>query len=176
MGELKKVIACMKEVGRKPRVGNFEDKLIIQKTVCLLELMGFDMGYRFSLYVRGPYSPDLTTDLYAHQDWVENLKTDYVIATKEKEILVKISEASDNLDPALLEIMATYAFISKIPGVESKEAVLRLKKLKPFYSEAKIAVGISRTKQLFPPTEKEVKEMKAEFEEMESAAVSDNRY
>jgi len=176
MGELKKVIACMKEMGRKPKVGNFEDKLVIQKTVCLLDLMGFNMGYRFSLYVRGPYSPNLTTDLYAHQDWVESLKTDCVITAKEKEMLAKISEASDNLDPALLEIMATYAFISKSPGVESKEAVSRLKKLKPFYSEAKIAVGISRAKQLFPPTEKDVKEMKAEFEEFEDAAVSDNKY
>ena len=176
MKSLNKVIACMKELGKTPRVQSFEDRLVIQKTVCLLELMGFDIGYRFSLYVRGPYSPDLTADLYNQQDLVESLKTDYSMTAEEKGFITKISEASDGLDPALLEIMATYAFISKDMGMESKEAVSQLKKLKPFYSEARIAVGISRAKGLFPRTEKEVMEMKAEFRESEGAALSDSKY
>jgi len=176
MGNLEKVIACMKELDKKLKVENFEDKLVVQKTTCLLKLLGFDMGYRFSLYVRGPYSPDLTNDLYGNKGIVESLKTNYTISAKEKGLIAKVADASNNLDPTLLEIMATYAFLSKECGMRGKEALAELKKLKPFYSEAKIAVGVSRAKQLFPATEKEIREMKAEFKEIESATVSDNKY
>jgi uncharacterized protein YwgA len=176
MGDLKKVIACMKEMGRRPKVENFQDKLVIQKAVCLLELLGLDMKYRFSIYVRGPYSPDLAADLYANKELVENLKTDYAFTKAEKELIAKISEASNNLEPALLEIMATYAFLSKKCSLGGKEAIAELKKIKPFYSEAKIAVGISRARQLFPPTEKEIEGMKNEFQAWEEAGNADARY
>jgi uncharacterized protein YwgA len=176
VGELKKVIACMKQLERKLRVNDFQDKLVVQKTICLLELLGFDMSYSFSMYIRGPYSPDLTSDLYNNKDQVENLRTDYAITNREKSLIAKVAETSNNLEPAMLEIMATYAFLVIRGSLGSKDATTELKKLKPFYSEAKIAVGISRAKQLFPPAEKEVKEMKAEFEGFEDAAVSDNKY
>jgi len=176
VGELKKVIACMKELGKKPKVDNFQDKLVIQKTVCLLELLGFDMKYGFSMYVRGPYSSDLTADLYRNKDEVENLRTGYIANNREKSLITLVADASNNLEPSMLEIMATYAFLAKKCSFEGKEAIAELKKIKPFYSEAKIAVGVSRAKQLFPATEKEIREMKAEFKEMESAAVADNKY
>lgn len=172
---LEKVIAVMKELGEKPKVENFEDKLIIQKTVCILGMLGFDMGYRFSMYVRGPYSPDLTKHIYRNQRIVENLKTDYSLTKREKELIEKVKEASDNLDFVLLEIMTTYAFLRK-SGLEAREAKERLKRLKSFYSEAKIAVGISRAKELFPPSKEEIQEIRKEFAEWESAAISDFKY
>lgn len=174
MGRLKKVIACMKEVGKKPDMESFEDKLIIQKTICLLQFMGFKVGYSFSLYVKGPYSPDLTGDLYDHRAEVERLQTDYELTKREKGMLEGVSEASNNLDPTILEIMCTYVYLIKNKE-NSREALIKLKKLKPF-PEAKIAVGVSRAKQLFPPSKEEVLRMKKEFAEVEAAAVSDNKY
>jgi uncharacterized protein YwgA len=176
MGELNKVLAYLKELKFTPKVDRFQDKLVIQKTVCLLKLMGADLGYPFSLYVRGPYSPALTTDLYANKGMVDALRTGYVPSEKEKQQLHLLCELSNNLDPTLLEIMATYAFLSKDRGMGSKEALAELKKLKPFFSEARIAVGVSRAKELFPPTEKEIQAMKAEFRDFENAALSDNKY
>lgn len=175
MDRLKKAIACMKEVGKKLNVDSFEDKLVIQKTICLLELMGFKVGYSFSLYVRGPYSPDLTNDMYGHRAEVEGLRTNYELAKNEKQMLMQVSEVSDNLDPTMLEIMSTYAYFIK-KGEISRDALTKLKKLKPFFSEAKIAVGVSRAKQLFPPSKEDTLRMKKEFAEVESAAVSDSKY
>lgn len=172
---LKKVIAVMKELGKKPKVENFEDKLVIQKTVCLLEMLGFDMGYKFSIYVRGPYSPDLTKDIYQNQRIVESLKTDYSVTKQENDLIVKVKETSDNLDFALLEIMTTFEFLRK-SGLTTREATEKLKKLKPFYSEVKIAIGISRAKELFPPSKKEIQEIREEFADWESAAMADFKY
>jgi uncharacterized protein YwgA len=176
MDRLKKIIACMREFGIKPKVESFESKLVIQKATCLLGLLGFNSGYRFSIYVRGPYSPDLTRDIYENRDDVEKLRTDYSLSGIEKGIVAKVSEASDNLDPTLLEIMATYAFLSREYGLSGKAAIAELKRLKPFFSESRIAVGVSRAKELFPPSENDIKEMKKEFAEWENAALSDNKY
>jgi hypothetical protein len=48
----------------------FRDRLLLQKAVYLIQLVGIDMGYRFSWYLRGPYSSVLTDNLF-------ELKSDY---------------------------------------------------------------------------------------------------
>ncbi|MDO8554679.1 MAG: hypothetical protein Q7S22_07770 [Candidatus Micrarchaeota archaeon] len=174
MGNLNKLLAYLKELKVKPNVENFQDKLVIQKTACLLEMLGNDLGYSFSLYVRGPYSPGLTMDLYAHRADVNKCVTDYVPKENEKRQLNLISELSNNLEPSMLEIMATYMFLVKELNKDEKQAIKDLKKLKSFYSDGRIAIGISRAKQLFfKPTEKEMKDMLTEFKEIEDATISD---
>ena len=175
MEKLDKIIACLRQMGMKPKVDNFQHKLIIQKTVCLFELMGMDLKYGYSLYVRGPYSPALAKEMHEQRGNVENLKTGCKLTAKEVETAEKVAEASDNLNPEMLEIMATYSFISRRLGKGAKESLIELKRLKPFYSEAKIAVGVSRAKGLFAPNEGEIMKMKKEFGEIEGAAVSDSR-
>ena len=167
----------LKELGKAPKVDEFKDKLVIQKTVCLLELSGIKLGYHFSLYVRGPYSPSLTKDLYDNKEMVNKLQTDYVPDAHEKQLLHMISDLSDGLDPVLLEIMSTYAYFIRTLSYDEKNAITSLKRLKPFYSEGRIAVGVSRAKQLFfKPTGKEIEAMKEEFGEWENASLSDQKY
>ncbi|MEM3594689.1 MAG: hypothetical protein QXS27_08150 [Candidatus Jordarchaeaceae archaeon] len=43
---------------------SFEDRIKLQKYVRIAKLFGLDLGYRFNLYLRGPYSPDLASDYY----------------------------------------------------------------------------------------------------------------
>ena len=174
MGELKKLIACLKELGFKPKVSSFQDRLVIQKTTCLLEIMGFKLGYGFSLYVRGPYSPSLADDVYNCTRQIQELNTGFALSEGEKKKLVKLAQISDNLNAKMLEITATYAYLWKQLGKESKEAMIILKRMKPFYSEAEIAVGVSRAKELlYVPTEREIREMKEEFADFERASLSD---
>lgn len=177
MGDLKRVLGYLKELGFTPNVDKFQDRLVIQKTVYLLEMMGIKVGYPFSLYVRGPYSPSLTDDLYSQKEAVNNLETDYSPNEEEKKQLRTFSEISNNLEPTVLEIMSTYAFLIKEPETNEKQAIIKLKKLKSFYSEGRIAVGISKAKQLlFKPTEKEIEKMKAEFRDIEGASLEDKKY
>jgi uncharacterized protein YwgA len=176
MARVDKLVAYIKESGFSPRMDNFEHRLIIQKMVCLLELMGSEMGYNHSLYVRGPYSPILTQEAFENKKKVEQLDTTYKLSSAEKERIESIKNGSDNLNTALLEIMATYSFLTKAMMKNGTDATIILKRLKPFYSETQIAVGISRSKPLFPPSEKEVEGMKSEMEAWDAASNADALY
>jgi uncharacterized protein YwgA len=175
MDKLEKIISCLREAGFKPDLNSFQDKLVVQKTVCLLQLMGMRTDYNFSLYVRGPYSPDLTKDLYEHREAVEKLKSVCSLSESEHEQVQKVYELSNHLEPKMLEIMATYSFIRKQLGMNGRDSLIHLKKLKPF-PEAQIAVGVSRAKLLFPLSEKEVEEMKTEFKTLDDATDADAQY
>lgn len=174
MKDLSRVLAYLKEMNFEPNMEKFEDRLIIQKTVCLLKLLGFDLGYSFSLYVRGPYSPDLTKDLYEHTDEVDHLKTGYSPSEEEKKKLQKLFDISDQLNPTMLEIISTYEYLVRRLGNDEKEAIVNLKKLKPFYSEARLSIGMSKAKELFLTLDKkELERIKKEFEEWEEASTTD---
>jgi uncharacterized protein YwgA len=60
--------------GLLKRIGNFDpgrfqsdfnQRLVTQKTVYLLQAFGLYLGYLFTWYIRGPYSPNLTRDAYS---------------------------------------------------------------------------------------------------------------
>jgi len=44
---------------------DFDKRLEVQKAVYLLQESGADLGYHFSWYLRGPYSPSLADDAYS---------------------------------------------------------------------------------------------------------------
>jgi uncharacterized protein YwgA len=169
---LKKAIACFKELGFKPKLDKFEDRLIAQKIVYLLQLKGVKTEFNYDLYVRGPYSPDLTKELYDHRQEFENLKTDVVLSKKESKAIQEMKELFE-LKPGLLEVAATYAFLVK-EGLSAYEATKKVKKLKSFFTGSEVAVGTNLAKvYLFPPSEKDIAEMKKEFSRWEQAAIED---
>ena len=162
MEKRKKVIAFFKELGFEFDVSRFDDRLIAQKLVCLLELKGIDLGYSCSMYVRGPYSPDLTQDLFAHTRDFEKLKTDARLDPAEKEAAGDLGRIF-GLKPVPREVGATYGFYTLRQNSDPFEAVRQVKRLKPFYSEAQIALGISKAKEfLFKPTRKDLEELNKE--------------
>jgi hypothetical protein len=46
------------------QMDDFSERKRIQKVVCLLELFGMNLGFNFTWYHYGPYSPDLTKTLF----------------------------------------------------------------------------------------------------------------
>ncbi len=50
---------------------SFESRLRLQKYVYLARPFGLRLGYGYSLYIRGPYSPELARDYYALSGDVE---------------------------------------------------------------------------------------------------------
>ena len=162
MEQRKKLIAFFKELGFSFAISRFDDRLIAHKLVFLLELKGIDLGYSCSLYVRGPYSPDLTQDLYAFTHEFETLETGSRLSPEEKEIAGKLARIF-GLKPVPLEVGATYGYYALRQNSDPLEASRQVKRLKPFYSEAQIALGISKAKQfLFEPTQKDLEDLKKE--------------
>ena len=58
----KKVIAAFKVLKANPK-NDYDGRLLIQKTVCLLQMMGVKFGYKFELNVKGAYSYELAEDM-----------------------------------------------------------------------------------------------------------------
>lgn len=65
MGNFRKVIAAFRKLDVAILPLTFQKRLIIQKTVYLLQLMGVTFGYDFTFNVRGVYSNELTEDMMA---------------------------------------------------------------------------------------------------------------
>jgi uncharacterized protein YwgA len=55
---------ALADAGITVNVDTFDDRLILQKAVYLLQEAGIHLGYRYRWYLRGPYSPDLTGDAF----------------------------------------------------------------------------------------------------------------
>jgi len=162
MEKHKRVIAFFKELGFAFDISRFDDRLIAQKLVCLLELKGIDLGYSCSLYVRGPYSPDLTQDLYAFPAEFAALDSGSRLTLQEKETAGELGRIF-GLKPVSLEVGATYGYYTLRQGSDPLEAVRQVKRLKPFYSEAQVALGVSKAKQfLFTPTTQDLEALKEE--------------
>ncbi len=173
MKNLDKLICCFKELGFTPDINNFEHRIIIQKVCYLLQLKGISIGFNYGFYIRGPYSPDLAKSIYENKREVEQLKTNSSLSKDEKN---KVGELKNiiNLNPNILETAATYAYFIK-QGLDPVSALKSVKTSKSFISESQIAVGISRAKEyLFPPTAKDIEEMKKEWRVWESTSNSDS--
>jgi uncharacterized protein YwgA len=162
MERRKKVIAFFRELGFAIDISQFDDRLIAQKLVCLLELRGIDLGYPCNIHVRGPYSPPLADDLFNFTNEFRNLKTDLQLKPAEKEAASDLGRIF-GLKPVPLEIGATYGYYTRWQKNDPLEALRRLKRLKPFYSETQIALGISKANEfLFRPTPGDLEELSEE--------------
>lgn len=56
------------------QIDDFANRLKLQKALYLIQISGIDLGYRYSWYLRGPYSTALTKDLFELDANVEEYK------------------------------------------------------------------------------------------------------
>jgi len=152
---------------------DFQDKLVIQKIVYLLQMKGIKFNYSFNLYVRGPYSPDLTKDIYAHSDELKHLDSKEALSKDDLRMIQDFSKVVE-LSPSQLEVAARYAFFAFERHQDVATAIANVRGIKGFYPESQIALGISRAKRLlYEPTKDELEQLRKEAEPWELASDSD---
>ena len=168
---INKAIACLKAIGIKPKVDLFGDRIKIQKAIFLLEQKGVEMGFNYGLHLRGPYSPTLTQEIYAHQEEVEKLQTHETLNKVEQEKIKEYIEIFDDSEASILEVAATYALFAYKYRFDPVSATKRVKEMKKFYSEKQLALGMSKAKQfLYKPTKEELGEIKKEHKVWQEAS------
>jgi len=173
---LDKVVACLKEISFKPKINEFQDRLIIQKVVYLLQRKGIDSNFEYNLHVRGPYSPDLTKEVYDHKSAVERLETSSKLNNSESKKVEEFKELFSELKPSILEVAATYSYFAFGQNQDVITALQNVKRMKSFYSEAQIAVGVSKAKEfLFRPSKKELTDLKEELRPWQEASAKSMR-
>ncbi len=171
MPNREKVVESFHRLGFAPRVEEFEDRILIQKSVLLLQLAGLGTTYPYRLHIRGPYCLELNREAFAHRDEFESPASRGALDDEERAIVAAFGETFE-LRPNQLEVAATYAYFVSCDGLDHVEAHRRTRKLKSFVPAEQQALGISRAKRfLFPPTEEETREMKDEFALWQSASL-----
>ncbi len=176
MGDWEKVKQVFNEIDFKFHVAEFEDRLIAQKIICLLDLKGIDLNYQFNFYIRGPYSPNLAIDYYSNSPVRfadENSKS---LSDEETAIVHQVDQIFGK-SPSLLEIGATYGFVLQKMDVSPTDALKIVKQKKGFYPDSQIAKGISKAKQLLvTPTEEDLIWLKNEVAPWQRAAARSMRH
>ena len=119
------------------------DRILLQKKVFLAQDIGLPLGYGYSWYIHGPYSPDLTSVAYQvipeGCDSIENMHF--------REPYAKIIESVNLLENEIrerklkigtvqwYELLASIAYWYKRGYNSEKAAVQKIKETKPQFSE-----------------------------------------
>ncbi len=121
----------------------FNNRIIYQKIVYLLQYLGISLGYRFNWYIRGPYSPLLTRTLYNLSENSElqqsgrekQLKNVDEIERRIAELQKVVDRHHD--DAMFLEILASLAYIKRSnPRKYTHDNIIeKLYMQKPFIKE-----------------------------------------
>lgn len=124
----------------------FDARLISQKKIYLLQALGTDLGYSYNWYVRGPYSPDLTTYMYEKLDVLTS--EDYSMYEMAEDVIDKIESVNslDDSRPSGLtesswyELLASLLYINNNKEswkvTNSEELFSKLIQHKPKYDKA----------------------------------------
>lgn len=126
----------------------FDERLISQKKVYLLQALGTDLGYHYNWYLRGPYSPVLTSYMYANLDWLKDSNTelaDYRLSCDAENNIRCVNEMTQQSSSAGLTESAWYELLASLHYIYqnkrswevtgAKEIFRKLRQYKPQYTD-----------------------------------------
>ena len=112
---------------------DFKQRLIAQKTAYFLKLFGIPIEYSFSWYLHGPYSPNLTRDIYEQLSNIEKIpEIDFVNEDFDKcfkDCLAFLGPKKN--DARWLEMAASIDFLKRVFPKESDEEIMKRLEAKP---------------------------------------------
>jgi uncharacterized protein YwgA len=152
----------------KNPVGSLDERIILQKTIYLLKVLGYDLNYHFTWYIMGPYSPSLANQGFNIQNayksqalgekidsWITNVESDQMFRRKMQKAFLpnsesaidKFKELRGKLDEVLLspaeimEVAASLIFIYECLGCSTRGSISQfLFDEKPDYRTKKLQV------------------------------------
>jgi len=147
---------ALNELGVSSDVSEFDSRLILQKIVYLIEEAGIKLGYGFNWYLRGPYSPVLTRDLFdlasTKEDtagWVLDSQSK-AIASRLKPLLNNSSHSDGSSQSRRLELLASLHFLAnrgRINVHDHLEATSQLKQNGKVFRSEEVETAIQELKQ-----------------------------
>ena len=142
----------------------FNDRLIIQKAICLAQAGGIQLGYDFRWYLRGPYSPALARDAFAvaaeiaeGDDESSRWKFDEESQARAERVAEMIPAADRAKLTRKLELLASVHFLVSRGRVPQDDIAQLKKELQTFgkrFSEESVREAISELSEhdLLPST------------------------
>lgn len=128
----------LNRIGNFGQMASFQDRLIFQKTTYLLQVFGLYLGYSFSWYLYGPYSPALTRDGYELLTVIDNLPKFTFSSEAAEARFKKFLEflGSRQRDAKWLETVASVHSLCKLyPQLSRTDIIERVANKQPYFSE-----------------------------------------
>lgn len=124
----------------------FEDRLLIQKKIYCLQMVGLDLGYRFNWYLHGPYSPELTSASFRIIDHGEDFLAGYELDDSVSPYLAKVEGLASHhkrieiglSESDWLELLTSIDYLNRYGWMKpkSKDTIRKvLKSEKPKYRD-----------------------------------------
>ena len=115
-------------------MSTFQGRLILQKSVYLMQAHGIYIGYDFSWYLRGPYSSHLANIGFQLEENYDNIPKGMFEKSVQKkfQVFLKFMEDKKN-NPDRLEILASIHFLKKIYPNMLKTKIIKTVKNKQKY-------------------------------------------
>lgn len=111
-------------------IKTFEGRLKSQKAQYFAQLFGVSPAYRFNLYVRGPYSPDLAHDLFQIEENSIRAQEEKFTPEELEGRFQKLQGFISDKSTRQLELIATLHWLRRVAQLPVREATEKLAKLK----------------------------------------------
>jgi uncharacterized protein YwgA len=134
-----RLVRVMKFFGKEIDMRSYDDRLILQKLVYILQCKGVAFDYFFGWYIRGPYSSALAADGYFIG---EKKHKELGISPKEESVVKRTKEllGCSITDSKKMEIIASLLFLKqKNMSLDDSGVIMALKDLKPWLTVEEIA-------------------------------------
>lgn len=171
--DLKKIISVLKywNIYLKRPDRDYGSRFTIQKLAYLCKSMGIPLNYKFTLYLKGPYSTSLTQDYFQNPQSIENLETDYVFNENDLNILDKINEyvlthpITNTYESEFLEAVSTVRYLkNKYSDMLDDEIFAKTKEIKQYLKDSIIVIAINTVKKLLFKPEFLTEEVRKEID------------
>lgn len=123
------VFSTLKRLGAGS-VETFEERIKAQKIQYLAQVFRVSAPYGYSLYLHGPYSPDLTKDLYALDSKKIAPSTDRYLSDAVEERIVELQSFLKGKSTRQLEVITTLHWLVKSAKLSLADAIKKLEQLK----------------------------------------------
>jgi uncharacterized protein YwgA len=137
MGNVPVLTGILKRIGNYDGMDEFNKRLVLQKTIYLLQSFDLYLGYKFSWYIHGPYCTELTRDGYnipeIDDDTQITVFSSHEDENRFSQFLDFLGENKNN--PDWLEIIASIRFLKEINPQMEKEKILDIVVNKQEYFE-----------------------------------------
>jgi len=118
-------------------MSTFSGRLILQKTVYLMQAFGIYIGHNFSWYLRGPYSSHLASVGFALQEVYDRIPaTGHFEKDTQRKFETFLSFMSNKkTDADILEILASIHFLKKIyPNMSKADIIEKVKNKQKYFT------------------------------------------
>ena len=97
-------------------LGSFAQRLLLQKRIFFVSMLGVSLGFGHSWYIRGPYSPTLTRDSYAVEG--ARMKSNIATVTLPDSLSKKLDDIRNMFgaawnDPQRMELLASVCYLAR---------------------------------------------------------------